>query len=82
MTNARSRSRFSPGRPTAVPRVRRSPSVILIILARTGAAGVLIGGIAAASRFMYSLSWRADGAIALLVATGWILCAELLLGGL
>jgi hypothetical protein len=43
---------------------------------------VLIAAIAAASRLMLALSWRADGGIALAVAAGWVLCAELLVGRL
>ena len=46
------------------------------MLARTVAGGGLIAVIAAASRLMYSLSWQADSAIAVIVATAWILCVE------
>jgi hypothetical protein len=31
---------------------------------------------------MYSLTWQADGAIAVIFAAAWILCTELLAGGL
>ena len=82
MTTARSRSRFSSQRTRFVPRPASSNSAGLILLARTVAGGGLIAVIAAASRLMYSLTWQADSAIAVIVATAWILCIELLAGGL
>ena len=82
MTTARSRSRYSSQRTRFVPRPASTNSAGLILLARTVAGGGLIAVIAAASRLMYSLSWQADSAIAVVFAAAWVLCADLLMGGL
>jgi hypothetical protein len=82
MTIARSRSRFSSHRPRLVPQDAVRHSGPVIILARTVAGGVLVGAIATASRLMYGLSWQTDGALAVIVAAGWMFWAECLMGGL
>ena len=82
MTIARSRSRFSSSRNRLVPQARVRHSASLILLARTVAGGVLVGAVATASRLMYALSWQTDGAIAVVCAAAWIICAEFLMGGL
>jgi hypothetical protein len=50
-------------------------------LVRGIAGGVLISAIATASRLMYRLNWQIDGAIAAIVAVGWVVCLELVMGG-
>jgi hypothetical protein len=55
-----------------VARYRRA----VILLVRGIAGGVLISGIATASRLMYRLNWQSDSAIAALVVVGWVLFVE------
>ena len=80
MTIARRRSHFKD------PKSRSSIFIVarylgaLILLARGIAGGLLISGIATASRLMYQLSWQTDSAIAAMVVVGWVLCLELVTG--
>jgi hypothetical protein len=77
MTIARRRSHFKD------PKSRSSIFIVaryrgaLILLARGIAGGLLISGIATASRLMYQLSWQTDSAIATVVAAGWVVFVEL-----
>jgi hypothetical protein len=67
-----------PRRPLAVGRylALRHPAA-LIVLVRAVAAVVLVAGLATVTRVMFALSWQTDGAIAALVATGWVAFSDL-----
>jgi hypothetical protein len=77
MNDAHSGSLFL-WRPLAFGRrlAARHPAA-LIVLARAVAGIVLVGGIAAVTRVMLALSWQADGAIAAVVAAGWVAFTDL-----
>jgi hypothetical protein len=76
MTIARLRSHFKD------PKSRSSTFIVtryrgaLVLLVRASAGGLLISGIAAASRLMYRLNWQTDSAIAVTVAVAWVLFVE------
>ena len=80
MTLARLRSPFE------APTSRASTFIVaryrgaLILLVRRIAGGVLISGIARASRLMYRINWQTDSAIAAIAVVGWVLCLELVTG--
>jgi hypothetical protein len=49
----------------------------LIVLVRGVAAVALVAGVATVTRVMFALSWQTDGAIAALVAAGWVAFSDL-----
>jgi hypothetical protein len=80
MTIARLRSQFND------PKSRSSTLFVarcrdaLIALVRRLAEGVLISGLATASRLMCGLHWQTDSAMAAIVVVGRVVCLELVTG--
>jgi hypothetical protein len=76
MTIARLRLQFNDptSRPGTFFVARYRGALIPLVCGLAG--GVLISGIATASRLMYRLNWQTDSAIAAIVV-GWVVCLEL-----
>jgi hypothetical protein len=66
------RRRFTFGRRLA----SRHPAALIVLL-RAIAAVVLVASIATVAAVMLRLSWQADGAIAAVVAAGWVAFTDL-----
>jgi len=79
MTLARLRSPFeAPTSRASTFIVARYRGALILLVRRIG--GVLISGIARASRLMYRINWQTDSAIAAIGVVGWVVCLELVTG--
>jgi hypothetical protein len=81
MNIARLRSPFKDPKSRSSSFITARHRETVVLLLRGSAGGILISGIATASRLMYRLNWQTDGAIAALVAVGWVVWLELAMGG-
>jgi hypothetical protein len=74
----RRRRLLVPRRPLAFGRylASRHPAALIVLVRAVGAV-VLVAGVATVTRVMFALSWQTDGAIAALVAAGWVAFSDL-----